>query len=544
MKFGLSQEQLKVVLSESPRKGVIAGAGSGKTATLVELAVQSVSNGLRPLIFTLTNAAADEIRARLAAYVASEPGGVSDDWLNRVPHVTTVHAYAYGLVCEHQNSLGFTGNPTIPSDDDLIQLATRIVGDAGLKLGARDIKNLVSKGLEHGGAWWGGKLESVMSCLSLMDNLLKEQNCARYERIIQLAAYVLFDLRTSACCREQNRFGCIIVDEAQDIDAGLWLILDALRIPNITVFGDPNQAIFGFRGGNAEKFVKFAQEQEQFTLATNYRSRSEILDVANKIAPDKSLQMQSFHGTGGSVAALSGDQTASEDAVVEMARAAIELNQQLAILTRTNNVADAWNGFLVSCGIAPEKVRVNRNVKGKDPATEALRSYYRLAVNPWDEMAFRALMLAMEKSKEWIEEMITSSRVRRTAPGRLLCVTNLDPDDICFDENAKIADFKNTGKGTIDDYLALAAAGEFDEKFEGGQIANITISTVHRAKGLEWDTVVLDLNSFFGKECTEELCLLYVAITRARTEFYYMYSPETECWRSRLLDAALNGGQK
>lgn len=110
--MGLNTEQLQAVNSNSDRILCLAGAGSGKTFSLVERITRMVNDGIFPgsiLVLTFTNAAAAEMKSR---YEAKNVGKV-------VPEFRTFHAFCYSIMCKDaaiRNALGYTTPPDIASD--------------------------------------------------------------------------------------------------------------------------------------------------------------------------------------------------------------------------------------------------------------------------------------------------------------------------------------------------------------------------------------------------------------------------------------------
>lgn len=83
----------------------------------------------------------------------------------------------------------------------------------------------------------------------------------------------------------QNRFKVLVVDEAQDSNTLQWQLFDALgaKTDRYVSVGDPDQAIYGFRGANTELFIERMQKVKLFSIGTNYRSGNTIVDTAQAL---------------------------------------------------------------------------------------------------------------------------------------------------------------------------------------------------------------------------------------------------------------------
>jgi DNA helicase-2/ATP-dependent DNA helicase PcrA len=277
---GLNAAQQEAVRCIDRSLIISAGPGAGKTRTLTHrIAYLVLERHVAPesiLAITFTNKAAEEMTERLSALLGTQAKGVT---------VGTFHAFAASLLRKHGAAIGIDPDFTICAEEDratLLRLAapTLSQGDARDALAAiSDAKN---------------QLRGPADC----DEPLRERYQA-YEDALAASHALDFDdlifrsvalLESCDGIREtaQARYRWISVDEYQDVNAAQVRLLDLLagRGANLCVIGDPDQAIYGFRGADRSHFLAFRQRHPEavaLTLSENYRSTQIILDAAAQV---------------------------------------------------------------------------------------------------------------------------------------------------------------------------------------------------------------------------------------------------------------------
>ena len=217
---GLNSRQKEAVTATEGRIRVVAGAGTGKTKALTHRYAYLVNVlGIDPaniLCLTFTNKAAAEMRARIAGMVHS--GDYND-------FVCTIHGFCVKFLRKEIYRIGFPKGFT------------------------------VSRQLKH--------------------------YALDFDDLINVTKYIL-DRFQDACEWWQNELNYIMVDEAQDCNLDDWDLVErlALKHRNLFIVGDPDQAIYEWRGARPDLFVQFAADKTVI-LDENYRSTPKILDVAN-----------------------------------------------------------------------------------------------------------------------------------------------------------------------------------------------------------------------------------------------------------------------
>ena len=259
---GLDPDQRAAATAAGPLL-IIAGPGTGKTRTLTHRIAHQVTELGRParqfLAITFTRRAAQEMRDRLAGL-----GAGRDDELT----VTTFHGLGLRILREHPEAAGLPPSFGVADEAALVRVAAELTGSE------REGRKLAADPQGRPG------LRAELIARGLVDfDGLTELPAALLAREPQIAA----GLRT--------RWPFVSVDEYQDIDPVQYELVRALAGDGagLTAIGDPDQAIYGFRGADVGIFGRFAGDFPRATtveLTRNYRSSPAIVTAAlQAIAP-------------------------------------------------------------------------------------------------------------------------------------------------------------------------------------------------------------------------------------------------------------------
>jgi DNA helicase-2/ATP-dependent DNA helicase PcrA len=263
----LSLEQKAAVTAEAPSLAVVAGPGAGKTLVLVRRAAfQSRRLSLpseRLLLTTYTKKAAETLAERLAdpslALVFPEKATVK-----------TLHALAYGLAKQAWPDWELAP-PEFVEKILKTQAAGQNISPARLGLAIGHFKNAgrFPKGSDH---------ETLEGLAQGYQAALAENRLWDYD-----------DLIITALKEPPGEWGLVLADELQDFSALQldFLLRQAQRAP-LTVIGDPDQSVYGFRGARAEIFADLAFKRPELTtmeLTGNYRSNAHICQLAEVARP-------------------------------------------------------------------------------------------------------------------------------------------------------------------------------------------------------------------------------------------------------------------
>jgi len=390
------------------------------------------------------------------------------------------------------------------------------------------------------------------------------------------------------------RFEAVLVDEYQDTNALQAAIVEELACEhrNITVVGDDAQSIFSFRGAEFRNIIQFPERWEGcrvYKLTANYRSTGQILALANASI---SHNIHQFHkelvatrpdGPLPAVVACEDVQQQAEfvaHQVLELREQGVMLNE-MAVLYRSH-----WNAMELQMELArrgiPFEVRSGLRFWERAHVKDAL-SFLRLVENPRDEMAWtRALKLfpgvgektarkvyhlvrdaddplgrlkegvglpsrASNGVREFLKVAEQVKEARKTGPGEMLrqaLAAGLDkifeaqfPDWRQRTEDIKrLADYADTFKDATEFLAQIAIATNLTAEIAlaagFGEDEVLVLSTVHRAKGLEWRVVFLlwcaegalpHKTAVFDDEIEEERRIFYVACTRAKEQLFLTF---------------------
>jgi DNA helicase II / ATP-dependent DNA helicase PcrA len=353
----------------------------------------------------------------------------------------------------------------------------------------------------------------------------------------------------------REEFTHILWDEMQDSAEVDWRICHALPIANKFMVGDPDQAVYSFRGGRVDMMMNeaVAPGVEVIKLEENFRSHSEICAAANKLIEHNEGRIAkrtiSVKGEGGWVESLRPSMNEGEEIarvaskVKELLETAVLrfLPSDIAILARTNALCRAYERTLEACHI-PVAKRAETTMPKDWPLARAL---VELMANPSnDTLAYFALVqLYTRDGLTPLAARKEAHTKRRAAEHVGLSLNEFAKICLIHDVGVLFALYKITAEtcmlvteritqlpagATMLD-LALAMNGRAEEKAEEGE--GVTVCTMHAAKGREFDVVFIigaeeEITPGGRKDANieEERRLFYVAATRARERLYVAWS--------------------
>ena len=292
---GLNDRQRDAVSAGEQDMLVLAGAGSGKTRVLVHRIAWLIqvmnASPLSILAVTFTNKAAAEMRGRVEKLLGRD---VRHMWIG------TFHGLAHRLLRAHYQDAGLPQNFQIIDSDDQQRLLKRTI-----------------KALNLDDKQWPAK-QAAWYINAKKDDGLRPQHIDTYDPTekTQLQIYTAYQeacdrsglvdfaelllrahelLRDNRHVREhyQRRFRHILVDEFQDTNQiqYAWVRLLAGQQNNVTIVGDDDQSIYGWRGAQVENLQHFLRDFPQaqtIRLEQNYRSTATILKAANQVIANNS----------------------------------------------------------------------------------------------------------------------------------------------------------------------------------------------------------------------------------------------------------------
>jgi DNA helicase-2/ATP-dependent DNA helicase PcrA len=291
----LNDEQRDVVLAGGGPILVIAGAGSGKTRTLVYRVARLIESGTdasRILLLTFTNKAAREMLRRVETLLTVDTRRLTGG---------TFHSVGNRLLRRFGTRVGLGANFTILDPEDAREMLEAATSDRKIPVLERRfpkgdvLLDLYSYTINTGRSFPEVLAERAPHFLSLEPDIAlvlqryrerkRLANSVDYDDLL-LAWKRLLEEFPDAAGELRRSFDHVLVDEYQDTNRLQGEIVDAMARErrNVTVVGDDAQAIYSFRGASFENILGFPErypDTKTFRLTRNYRSTPEILALAN-----------------------------------------------------------------------------------------------------------------------------------------------------------------------------------------------------------------------------------------------------------------------
>jgi len=282
--WDLNSEQQRAATHESGPLLILAGAGTGKTRTIVARITWLVSQGVPPsgiLAVTFTNKAAREMKERIA--------GMLDSGKASEVTASTFHALCVRILRTDADKLGYKNNFSIFDQGDQLGLIKKVINrvtSQDEKVDPVIAQSMISKGKNNG--WAANDETPVGAVYSRYNRELRALNAMDFDDLL-VQAVKLLDEHPGVRAKWRSRFRHMLVDEFQDtnnLQLRLVSLLASEDPPNVCVVGDDDQSIYGWRGAevsNILEFEKHFRNPEVIRLEQNYRSTNAILGAANRL---------------------------------------------------------------------------------------------------------------------------------------------------------------------------------------------------------------------------------------------------------------------
>lgn len=556
---GLDPEQRAVALAQGLPVAVLAGAGTGKTRAITHRLAYGVHSGAvsasRALAVTFTTKAAGEMTRRLAALGAP-------DIRVRTFHAAALRQLRYFWAQGIGGPMPELASSKIP----LVASAARRTQLAANPSLLRDLASEIewSKvNCIHPEAYAAAVMQAGRVPPAGLEPLAMARTYAAYEDVKEDAGRIDFEdvlLLTSGLLENnpamaeavRSSFRHITVDEYQDVSPAQQRLLElwAGDSTDLCVVGDPAQTIYTFAGATPEYLRGFASAHpgaQVIELVRSYRCTPPIVEAANRIlaaAPTRAgVVLRSMHESGRAVAITEYDHELAEaEGVADMIAAAIDAGanpSDIAILVRLNAMTEAYEEALAERGV-PYVVRGGERFFDRGEVRKAM-VLLRGSLKSSDSQPGRPLGVVVRDllmSAGWTQEPPTGTGAVREAWESLSALVALADERAAADPAASVA-------GLVDELTRRA------ELQDAPTADGVALSTIHAAKGMEWDSVwlvglsegILPLSHANTPDAVEEeRRLLYVGITRAAARLELSYAAARSPGgrrrrRSRFLDA-------
>jgi len=379
---------------------VLAGPGSGKTRVVTHRIAHLISRGVPPeriVALSFTNKAADEMRRRVTDMVGPQP-----------VEMGTFHRFSARLLRAHAPMVGLTSDYSILDPDDAGAVMKRAAKRLGLNLTHTPVDRLagiISRAKndlstpETFEPRWGRPAEEVAVRLwPVYQEMMLACNSVDFDDLLVHVARMIID-NPDLRARLDIRHRWILVDEYQDTNAAQYAILRGLSIdhPNLSVTGDPDQAIYGWRGASIRNILEFERDYPAATvvkLEQNYRSTANILATADRLIAHNSRRKAKqllTDAAAGPLVRIVLDSSGHDEAdriADEIAAAVSEgrrFPRDFAILFRTNALSRSLEVALRSRGVPYQLLRGVEFFKRRE-IRDAV-AWLRLLRNPRDDEA-------------------------------------------------------------------------------------------------------------------------------------------------------------
>ena len=577
----LNERQREAARADAGPLLILAGAGTGKTNTLAHRVAHLVLDGMSPeriLLLTFTRRAALEMTRRAQRIVGETLKGV------RLPWSGTFHSIANRLIRRNCRSVGLEESFSVLDRGDAADLMDVVRHDLGFSKSEKrfprkdtclaiyshcvNTQGPLAQTLASAFPWcaeWENELKELFK--AFVDRKLNSQALDYDDLLLYWHAMMMEDALARAIGAAWDH---VLVDEYQDTNILQAEILRRLRPEGagLTVVGDDAQSIYSFRAATVENILGFGntyQEAKTVALEENYRSTQEVLDAANALM-GKNLFSKSRKGGKPRYVTVADDAAQAQyvvGRVLEAREQGVELRRQ-AVLFRSSHHSDAlelelvrrnipyvkygglkfleaghvkdalavlrwadnprnrvaaWRALQLLEGVGPKGAdriftgfEANgfswKALKTGSPETDDLFSYLGNEKTAWPGQ--------MQRVREWYEPIL--ERKYDAAEVRMGDLIQLERMTESYQERETfLTEMALDPPAATSD---LAGAPYLDEDY-------LVLSTVHSAKGQEWEKVyVLNVsdgnfpNEFAAgkpEQVEEERRLLYVALTRAKT---------------------------
>lgn len=607
---GLNAEQCLATCHGDGPLLIIAGAGTGKTTTLVHRVAQLILRGTDPsriLLLTFTRRAAAEMLGRVDHLLQRLQRDLSGSRVNSQAVLNqiwggTFHAVAARLLRVYGKAIGLKDGFTIQDRSDSEDLMDVVRSELGLANADRRFpKKHTSLEIYSQCINTGATLETTLAanfpwCIEFAE-LLKRlfgaycgsktaANVLDYDDLHLFWHSALSEPQVAT--RIQQRFDCVLVDEYQDTN---WLQSEIVRLlrpdgTGVTVVGDDAQSIYGWRGATVRNILDFPKHYPNATLVKleqNYRSTQPILLATNAVIAQateryrKDLWSSREGGSKPRLVTCANDYDQADfvvQQVLQQREAGIDLRRQ-AILFRASQHSILLEAELARHNIPFVKYGGLKFIEAAH--VKDLLAFLRLAENPLDIVAGTRLLkllpgIGPKKAQQlmhrlfqaggdveawrrtnvpadtvgyWVKFVDLLSDLRkmsdRELPGQVNLARNFyaplveeqydrAPARIHDLEQLELLASRFSSRSTMLSDLTLDPPSSTQDLAGDPQLDEdyLILSTIHSAKGLEWDAVYVihavdgnipaDKATGSKEQIDEELRLFYVALTRAKRQ--------------------------
>jgi len=550
--MNLDAHQLAAVKTADRQALVVAGPGAGKTRVIVERAAYLIEeckvSPYEIFIATFTRKAAREVRDRLIERVGSKAYRMT---------IGTFHATALDMLHRFGEFIGFRkAHSTVYTEFETQYLLRDVATELGIyngkawKTPKKEIDGMFNRYYQEGVE--PPDDEPLLPLFRAFIQRCRENNSYTYGSLLTGFKLLLPHIH------QYLKWKHLIIDEAHDTDKLQWSLIKTIQAhckASLFIVADTDQTIYEWRGAYPDYLIDHQDEFKLYFLETNYRSVPEIVTASNNLIRNnrdripKTMKAVRENGRSRVIILQNVDSQFLAELLTE------PLKDRLAVLARNHVLLEKLSGLLDQKDVKHTYVGKNTALINSEPFIK-FHAFLKLVVNEHDNFAFLLvkdiiglslveyaevrLKAAQEGLSHYTTFMGDSSYLKYEAPvGETLeeiavwiskSYPELSPEAMAF-----IFKWKSENAGEIREYLDWLATYDIQEEIKDDDPADITLMTIHAAKGLEWpDVIVAGCNegilpssqAIKGDGIEAERRLMYVAMTRAQDQLILTVRPE------------------
>jgi superfamily I DNA/RNA helicase len=565
----LDPQQTAAATATEDKILLVAGAGSGKTRTLIGRINHLIESGVSPyeiMAFTFTRKAAGEMAARVEDEIGPAARGCT---------IGTMHGLAMRFLKNIGETIGIKpAKLTVYNEWEQTFLLRETAKDLGIYKGTKWIvpKKTVDEAFND--YYQNGNMpEESHPAYQLFTSFMarcRENNAMTYGGLL-FGLQLLIPEMT-----KHFTFSHILVDEVQDIDPLQWQIIADLSQAfgaSLFVCGDIDQSIYEWRGAVPEYLLEMQAGFATYLLENNYRSGANIVNAANRLIRHNVRRIDKvMRPARENAEPVTYFRDVSSDTIVKIVRG-LQTDPRTnhisrrAVLARNHVLLAKLSKLLTEAGIKHQYIGKKTAISGSEPFRR-FHAFLKLAINPYDNFAFLIIRQILGLSRGDYNKLRLKSleaglshfetwRGDDTMPGREFSdlydamtaggiinildwseglLTRFRDQDRYHDAMDFIVDYAEPyGEypPTVENYLTWLATMDIQDEMT--EESELMLMTVHAAKGLEWPTVIIaGLNegllpskqAIRNDEIEAERRLAYVAMTRAEDSLILTSRPE------------------
>ncbi len=568
----LNPQQQEAVQTTDGAQLILAGAGSGKTMTLVYkvayLIVEKSVPAENILMVTFTNKAATEMKDRIKMLLSKNFDFRISNF--ELPYAGTFHSLCARILRGHGSVIDIPPSFVIYDESDQKDLFKQIMENLGLspkKTPPYTLRAIISQakneliGADEYPQYARGFMQEAASVVYTPYQKMLQQNSALDFDDLIMETVRLFRQHPDVLTNYHRSFRYIVVDEYQDTNHAQYILTKLLAkgSGNICVVGDASQSIYSWRGANFRNMLDFQKDYPDtkvFHLEQNYRSTQTILDAAfdvigkNNSHPVLKLWTDAGQGEKVKLFEARNEQDEAFFIVQMVQRLGIDWSD-VAILYRTNAQSRVIEEVLLHEGI-PYRIYGGVSFYDRKEIKDII-AHLRLVLNLNDSVAAKRIEKLGKRKRDmfvtWLKTLSVDEKTKVSTSELLDMVLEKSQYLSRFDEEIEedrerlenIKELRSVAAQfpTLSSFLENAALVESETRSKHTSASlstkqHLNLMTLHAAKGLEFDTVFItgleeglfphSRSLMKNDEMEEERRLCYVGITRAKRNLYLSYA--------------------